>query len=108
MGGAELVHPGNDYASFQKLFHPSFLEDDPNKVFFDSKAPGLVISRRYGRVKPAKNHGGLASPLRCSRSSSRAYNLLGAKQLLVLIENGLVLPLVRTGPGGPPFRNALK
>jgi CubicO group peptidase (beta-lactamase class C family) len=24
-----LVHPANEYASFQKLFHPCFLEDDP-------------------------------------------------------------------------------
>jgi hypothetical protein len=39
--------------------------------FFDSKAPGLVISRRYGRVKPAKNQGGLASPLRYSPSTPK-------------------------------------
>jgi hypothetical protein len=24
-----VVHPANEYASFQKLFHPWFLEDNP-------------------------------------------------------------------------------
>jgi hypothetical protein len=33
------VHPANQYASFQKLFHPWFAEDGPQRVVFDSKAP---------------------------------------------------------------------
>jgi len=46
--------------------------------FFDSKTHGLVISRSYGRVKPASVFGGQASPLRCSRSSLNKINFMGA------------------------------
>jgi len=39
---------------------------------------GLVISRSYGRVKPALIPGGQASPLHCSRSSLRGINVIEA------------------------------
>jgi hypothetical protein len=41
----------------------------PPYPFFSTEAPGLVISTGYGRVRPAENLGGPASPLHCSRSS---------------------------------------
>jgi hypothetical protein len=46
--------------------------------FFSAEAPGLVISIGYGRVRPAKNQGGPASPLHCSRSSLKAISFIGA------------------------------
>jgi len=46
--------------------------------FFSTEAPGLVISIGYGRVKPAKNEGGLASPLHCSRSSLKGIRFFRA------------------------------
>jgi hypothetical protein len=76
--------------------------------FFSTKAPGLVVSIGYGRVRPAKNQGGPASPLHCSRSSFNEINFLGAEGPLRTIEDGAPSALVRTGPGGPPFRNLLK
>jgi hypothetical protein len=35
-----MVHPANEYASFQELFHPWFLEDDPKEF---SSIPRLPV-----------------------------------------------------------------
>jgi hypothetical protein len=65
-----------------------------------SSSGGLVISRSYGRVKPAPS----LFPVLTSRNQFHSSNNGLCGDFTV----ALLAPMVRPGPGGPPFRNSLK
>jgi hypothetical protein len=51
------------------------------------RLPAWSFQRVKERVKPAGNQGGLASPLRCSRSSLKTVKILRAKAALARFES---------------------